>query len=118
MSELDNLEVKAIVDANNELRLGFSGISREEMEELRTLASSPFWRTYRKILIRAQAEFSRAALRGTGFDGMIDSWKNQGISAGINFSVNQVQVLLDSLDSKEKKILEKDSKPKQPFRRG
>lgn len=93
-------------------------LTPEEFESLKTLASSPFWATYQKVLMRAEIEIRRGAGLGRGFDGMIDSWQQNGFAAGINFTITQLQALCADYDAKAKKALEKESKPKQPFKRG
>lgn len=93
-------------------------LSAEEREALKALASSPFWAVYVKFLMRTEIEVRRAAGLGSGFDGMIDNWNRSGFAAGINFTITQLQALITDSDAKAKKVLEKQTEVKQPFRRG
>jgi hypothetical protein len=116
--EQPKVEAQAAVDAAGNLRIGYVGLSKEDHEVLKALLNMPHWKLYRDILVRAQAEYARAAMNGVGFDGMIDSWKNQGIAAGLNFAVTQLPILCREYDAKNNKALEKQDKPKVPFTRG
>lgn len=93
-------------------------LTPEDYAALKALAESPFWRVYVKVLMKAEIDIRRAAGLGTGFDGMIDSWQKNGMAAGINFTITQLQALLTDFDNKRQKALEKEQKPKQPFKRG
>ena len=116
--EQPSIEAKAAIDAAGNLRVGYHGLSPEDHETLKALLNMPHWKLYREVLTRAQAEYSRAAMNGVGFDGMIDSWKNQGIAAGLNFAITQLPILCREYDAKNNKVLEKPEKSKVPFRRG
>lgn len=93
-------------------------LTPEEMAALKALASSPFWKTYQKVLMRAEVNIRRSSGLGRGFDGMIDSWQQNGFAAGINFCITQLQALVTDFDAKAQKKLEKESKKPVPFKRG
>lgn len=117
---MDSKEIMAqgVVDAAGELRIGYKNMTKEDMESLKALNSSPHWAVYRKLLMGAMAEYLRASTQVTNVDGVIKMLHSSGMAAGMNFSINQLQVLCADYDAKAKKELEKSTKVQVPFKRG
>lgn len=115
--EQEQVDTSAAFDATGSLRVGFT-LSKEEIEALRTLASSPFWKLYAKILMAAREEHLTASTMVTSVDHAVKMIHLSGMAAGIKFCVNQLQILCADHDARAKKELEKSKPSVQPFRRG
>lgn len=113
-----DIQAQAAFDAAGNLRVAYVGLTAEDMESLKALASSPHWKIYRTLLQRAVAEYMRASWQVTDVNGVVKMVHNAGLAAGINFSINQVQVLCAEYDRKQQEALEKAEKKPQPFRKG
>ncbi len=115
--EQEQVDTRSTFDSTGSLRVGFR-LSKEEIEALRTLANSPFWKLYAKILMSAREEHLTASTMVTSVDHAVKMIHLSGMAAGIKFCVNQLQVLCADHDAKAKIELEKSKQPVQPFRRG
>lgn len=112
------LETEAVEDAMGNLRIGYKNLTAEDMESLKALKDSPHWKVYRKLLESALAEYTRASWQVTGVDGVVKMLHSAGLAAGINFSINQLSVLVGQTNLKQQKALEKPDKKPQSFVRG
>ncbi len=117
-AEESQIQAQSAFDAAGNLRVAYEGITAEDMESLKALATSPHWRVYRVLLQKAVAEYMRASWQVTDVNGVVKMVHNAGLAAGINFSINQVQVLCADYDKKQKEAIEKAEKKPQPFRKG
>lgn len=118
---MDNSEkfmAQGLLDAAGNLRIGYKGMTAEDMEALKALNASPHWAVYRKILQSAMAEYMRASTQVVDVNGVVKMLHSAGMAAGMNFAINQLQVLCADYDAKAKKTLEKTTKEKVPFKRG
>lgn len=116
--EREKIGAQSAFDAVGNLRVAYTGLTAEDMESLRVLNGSPHWKVYRTLLERAMAEHFRASTMVTDVNGVVRMIQSSGLAAGINFSINQLQVLCAHYDAQQKKELEKSSKKPEPFRKG
>lgn len=116
---MKDIETKAMADAVGNLRVAYVNLTAEDFEMLKALNDSPYWVHYRKILEKAMAEYLRASTMVTDVNGVVKMVHNSGLAAGINFAINQIQVLCADYDAKKQKAIEKSTKvEKAKFTRG
>lgn len=115
--EVDALGVDALFDDNGELRVGFNGITAEDMEILKTLNTSAYWKYYKELLIKAKDAYFNSTLAMSDPNLVM---KNIGMVAGINFAINQLGVIVGShANLVKRKQVEAEAKNKTvPFKRG
>lgn len=116
--DLKHIESHSTFDAAGSLRIAYKGLAPEDLESLKVLVSSPYWRVYRTILQHAMAEHLRASTMVTDVNGIVKMLHNSGMAAGINFAINQIQVLCADHDARAQQEVEKHPKQNVPFRRG
>ncbi len=112
------VEGESAIDASGALRVGYKGLTLEDKESLRTLMESPHWKVYRDILIVAVGEHMRASWRVSNVDDVVKGIHNAGLAAGINFAINQLNVIVQTSDASVQKALEKQSRKPQDFKKG
>ena len=114
----ETFSAQSAFDAAGSLRIGYKGLTKEDMESLVALQGSPHWAVYRRLLTGAMSEHYRASSMVTDVDGVVKMISNAGLAAGINFAINQLQVLCADYHAKLKKGLEKPVENSKPFKRG
>jgi hypothetical protein len=85
-------------------------VTPEIIEELRTLRESHFWKRYRELLINAKEAYFQSCLPENETNKLL---KTIGMVAGINFTINQLPILIDTYDAARKKEAEKEKKQSQ-----
>lgn len=113
--EVGHVGVDALFDDKGELRVGYKNMGREDMEILKTLQSSPYWKYYRELLIKAKEAYFNSTLAMKDPHEMM---KNVGMVAGINFAINQIAVIVSHHEAVEKRKQAEALKELPDFTRG
>jgi hypothetical protein len=90
-------------------------LTQEEMEMLKTLEASPYWKFYQRLLMKSKDAYFNSILPMTDPNQVL---KHVGIVAGINFAINSLQVLCMENDKQRQLLVEKSTKVDVPFKRG